>query len=194
MYTLPNSIIIGDTEYSIRNNGDYRTILDCFSALEDIELPQQYRIYSALIIFYDGINSVDDVENKLGENVEEAVNKMFDFFNCGQENVGMQVNYKLIDWEQDSQIISAAINNVARREIRSEPYLHWWTFMGYYCSIGESILSTVVNIRDKIVKGKKLEKHEKEFKRNNPQYFNWRAEDIQKQEDDKLAFSMWNAE
>lgn len=66
--------------------------------------------------------------------------------------------------------------------------------MGYYCSIGESILSTVVNIRDKIVKGKKLEKHEKEFKRNNPQYFNWRAEDIQKQEDDKLAFSMWNAE
>lgn len=194
MYTLPNSIIIGDTEYSIRNNGDYRTILDCFSALEDIELPQQYRIYSALIIFYDGINSVDDVENKLGENVEEAVNKMFDFFNCGQENVGMQVNYKLIDWEQDSQIISAAINNVARREIRSEPYLHWWTFMGYYCSIGESILSTVVNIRDKIVKGKKLEKHEKEFRRNNPQYFNWRAEDIQKQEDDKLAFSMWNAE
>lgn len=194
MYTLPNSIIIDDTEYAIRNNGDYRTILDCFSALEDIELPQQYRIYSALIIFYDGINSVDDVENKLGENVEEAVNKMFDFFNCGQENVGMQVNYKLIDWEQDSQIISAAINNVARREIRSEPYLHWWTFMGYYCSIGESILSTVVNIRDKIVKSKKLEKHEKEFKRNNPQYFNWRAEDIQKQEDDKLAFSMWNAE
>lgn len=194
MYTLPNSIIIGDTEYTIRNNGDYRTILDCFSALDDIELPQQYRIYSALIIFYDGINSVDDVENKLGENVEEAVNKMFDFFNCGQENVGMQVNYKLIDWEQDSQIISAAINNVARREIRSEPYLHWWTFMGYYCSIGESILSTVVNIRDKIVKGKKLEKHEKEFKKNNPQYFNWRAEDIQKQEDDKLAFSMWNAE
>lgn len=194
MYTLPNSIIIDDTEYAIRNNGDYRTILDCFSALEDIELPQQYRIYSALIIFYGGINSVDDVENKLGENVEEAVNKMFDFFNCGQENVGMQVNYKLIDWEQDSQIISAAINNVARREIRSEPYLHWWTFMGYYCSIGESILSTVVNIRDKIVKGKKLEKHEKEFKRNNPQYFNWRAEDIQKQEDDKLAFSMWNTE
>ena len=194
MYTLPNSIIIGDTEYAIRNNGDYRTILDCFSALEDIELPQQYRIYSALIIFYGGINSVDDVENKLGENVEEAVNKMFDFFNCGQENVGMQVNYKLIDWEQDSQIISAAINNVARREIRSEPYLHWWTFMGYYCSIGESILSTVVNIRNKIVKNINLEKHEKEFKRNNPQYFNWRAEDIQKQEDDKLAFSMWNAE
>ena len=194
MYTLTNSIIIGDTEYAIRNNGDYRTILDCFSALEDIELPQQYRIYSALIIFYGGINSVDDVENKLGENVEEAVNKMFDFFNCGQENVGMQVNYKLIDWEQDSQIISAAINNVARREIRSEPYLHWWTFMGYYCSIGESILSTVVNIRNKIVKNINLEKHEKEFKRNNPQYFNWRAEDIQKQEDDKLAFSMWNAE
>lgn len=194
MYTLPNSIIIGDTEYTIRNNGDYRTILDCFSALEDIELPQQYRIYSALIIFYDSINSIEDVENKLGENVEEAVNKMFDFFNCGQENVGMQVNYKLIDWEQDSQIISAAINNVARREIRSEPYLHWWTFMGYYCSIGESILSTIVNIRDKIVKSKKLEKHEREFKKNNPQYFNWRAEDIQKQENDKLAFSMWNTE
>lgn len=88
MYTLPNSIIIDDTEYAIRNNGDYRTILDCFSALEDIELPQQYRIYSALIIFYDGINSVDDVENKLGENVEEAVNKMFDFLTAVKKMLG----------------------------------------------------------------------------------------------------------
>ena len=194
MYDLPKSILIDTTEFSIRKNGDYRMVIDCFKALEDIELPQQFRIYSALIIFYDDINSIEDIENKLGENAEKAVNEMFKFFNCGQENIGVQVNYKLIDWEQDSQIISAAINNVAQREIRSEPFLHWYTFMGYYLSIGESVLSTIVSIRDKLIKGKKLEKYEREFKINNPQYFTWKAEDMQKQENDKLAFSLWNAE
>ena len=194
MYDLPKSILIDTTEFSIRKNGDYRMVIDCFKALEDIELPQQFRIYSALIIFYDDINSIEDIENKLGENAEKAVNEMFKFFNCGQENIGVQVNYKLIDWEQDSQIISAAINNVAQREIRSEPFLHWYTFMGYYLSIGESVLSTIVSIRDKLIKGKKLEKYEREFKINNPQYFTWKAEDMQKQENDKLSFSLWNAE
>ena len=52
--------------------------------------------------------------------------------------------------------------------------MHWWTFISYYMGIGEGGLATVVSIRDKIIKGKKLEKYEKEFKQHNPQYFKWR--------------------
>ena len=99
---------------------------------------------------------------------------MFDFFNCGRsQSIGKKMNHKLIDWEQDSQIICSAINKVANKEVRAEPYIHWWTFMGYYSAVGESLLSTIVSIRDKIVRGKKLEKHERIFRQENPEYFIW---------------------
>ncbi len=41
--------------------------------------------------------------------------------------------------------------------------MHWWTFIGYYMGIGESVFSEVINIRSKNQKHKKLEKNEKEF-------------------------------
>jgi len=45
--------------------------------------------------------------------------------------------------------------------------MHWWTFLGYFNEIGECLLSTVINIRQKKNKGKKLEKYEQEFYRAN---------------------------
>lgn len=192
MYELPTSIIIDGVSFHITDNGDYRMILDCFNALEDEELQDRFRIETALIIFYEDINDREDIYKFFGNNVNEAVSKMYDFINCGQKSIGMTMQYKLIDWEQDSQMISAAVNNVAHKEIRSDHYIHWWTFMGYYCSVGESTLSTVVSIRNKIVKGKKLEKHEREFKRENPEYFNWCAKTLRQKEDDELAKQIWN--
>ena len=56
MYEIPTSIQIGEQSYPIRNNGDYRMVLDCFVALNDIELSQQERLYASLIIFYDNMN------------------------------------------------------------------------------------------------------------------------------------------
>ena len=44
-------------------------------------------------------------------------------------------------------------------------YLHWWTFVGAYYEIGESLFSSVINIRSKKQKGKKLESHEQDFYR-----------------------------
>lgn len=192
MYELPTSILIDGKNHPIRNNGDFRVILDCFSALDDYELAEQFRYYTSLIIFYSELNEISDVEKIFKSNVNTAIEEMFKFFNCGQQNIGMTSPHKLIDWNYDTQMICGAINNVANKEIRLEPYIHWWTFMGYYCSVGESTLATVVNIRNKIVKGKKLEKYEQEFKRENPHYFNWRSRDVSQIENDKLALSIWN--
>lgn len=194
MYELPITVLVNDIEYTIRNKGDFRMVLDCFSALGDMELEEQFRVYTALIIFYEAIKSIEDVYAVFGNNVNEAITKMYDFFNCGQSDIGLKTPYKLIDWKQDEQMICAAVNNVANKEIRFEPYIHWWTFMGYYCSVGESTLSTVVNIRSKILKGKRLEKYEKEFKRDNPQYFNWRSKTAQQEEDDRLIREIWNSQ
>jgi len=192
MYEIPTTITVGSTEYRIRNKGDYRMVLDCFSALQDASLNSNERLFCSLIIFYEDINCIADI-NKF-EDLEEAATKMFDFFNCGRsQSIGKKMNHKLIDWEQDSQIICSAINKVANKEVRAEPYIHWWTFMGYYSAVGESLLSTIVSIRDKIVRGKKLEKHERIFRQENPEYFIWNTNNID-EEAEELFNELWNKE
>ena len=190
MYEIPTTITVGSTEYQIRNKGDYRMVLDCFSALQDASLNSNERLFCSLIIFYEDINCIADI-NKF-EDLEEAATKMFDFFNCGRsQSIGKKMNHKLIDWEQDSQIICSAINKVANKEVRAEPYIHWWTFMGYYSAVGESLLSTIVSIRDKIVRGKKLEKSERTFRQENPEYFVWNTNNID-DEAEELFNELWN--
>ena len=193
MYDIPTSVQIDGQQFHIRNNGDYRVILDCFGALEDSELAPAERLLASLFIFYGDFDSVEDLYTI--EDIEPFVHKMFDFFNCGTDkSMGSQSGNSLIDWEADSQLICSAINKVAQKEIRLEPYIHWWTFMGYYSAVGDCPLTTIISIRDKIVKGKKLEKYEREFRRNNPQYFVWRSKSISQQEADKLAKELWNKE
>lgn len=166
-------------------------VLDCFAALEDEALTKEERLVASLIIFYGDLNGLEDID-KLPD-IKEAVEKMYAFFNCGEQNFDKSKSYKLIDWEKDSQIVCSAVNKVAGKEIRLESYLHWWTFMGYYLSVDESLLSTVVSIRYKIMAHKKLEKHEKEFKRDNPQYFVWNNKSVNDKEAEALIMEMWNS-
>lgn len=191
MFEIPRSIQIGEQSLSIRNDGDYRVILDCFAALNDTELTKKERVFCALIIFYEDFNSVEDLARF--PQLNEAVKKMYWFFNCGDDRgVGANKHRKLIDWEGDSQLIASAVNKVANTEIRAIGYLHWWTFMGYYLAIGESPLATVVGIRSKITEGKKLEKYETKFKNDNPQYFIWDNKSIEDKEAEELVKSVWN--
>lgn len=192
MYELPTTVTVNDTVYAIRNNGDYRMVLDCFQVLNDVELSENERILACLIIFYEDFNDIESVLSLDGEAIKSLLDNAFLFFNCGQEHAQGETNYKTIDWETDSQLISSAVNKVAGKEIRAETYLHWWTFMGYFNAVGESALSTVVGIRSKIAKGKKLEKYEAEFRRNNPQYFTWDMRTLKQKEDDELLNQLWN--
>lgn len=192
MYDLPTTIIIDDKEFNIRNNGDYRMVLDCFDILNSVDLNKQERLLSCLIIFYDNMYDINDL-TELGD-LNKATLQMFNFFNCGQPENMKKSDIRLIDWDKDSQMIVSGVNNVAKLEVRSVEYMHWWTFMGYFNSIGESTLSTVVSIRHKIATNKKLEKYEQEFKRDNPQYFMIRLHNI---DDEALEFerelqALWN--
>lgn len=192
MYQIPTELLVGEQSFTIRNRGDFRMVLDCFLTLEDAELTKEERIIACLIIFYEEFQTPEDVLEF--ENLDDAVTKMYWFFNCGQEHSpGMNTPYKLIDWDHDSQMICSAINNVANTEIRLEPYIHWWTFMGYYMAVGESTLSTVVGIRNKLAKGKTLEKHEQQFRKDNPQYFTWNARTVQQQDADEIVKQLWNS-
>lgn len=192
MFEIPTYIQVGEQSFNIRNKGDFRMVLDCFSALNDVELDKEERLIACLMIFYEDFDEVEDVLNC--DELEALVKEMYKFFNCGNANgVGNKTNHNLVDWEQDQQLICSAVNNVAKKEIRLEEYLHWWTFMGYYLAIGESPLSTIVSIRHKIAEGKKLEKYEQEFRRENPQYFIWKSQSLEEKEAQQAIMDMWNS-
>lgn len=190
MYSLDTSVQINQASFNIRNKGDYRMVLDCFEALNDTELTQTERIYSALMIFYEDFNSLEDLPEK--DTLNECIIKMFEFFNQGNEFSDSNTqDFSVMDWEKDSNLIVSAVNSVANQEIRSLPYLHWWTFLSYYVAIGECLLSHVITIRLKIAKNEKLEKHEKEFRQNNPQYFNMDLRSLKQKEADDYIRQLW---
>lgn len=191
MYEIPTQITVGEQSFTIRDKGDYRIVLDCFAYLSDDELTEQESLYACLIAFYEAFNDFDDVL-KCEVDLNILIEKMFSFFNCDDTNPGIKKPYKVIDWEGDSQLICSAINKVAQQEVRAVEYMHWWTFMGYFCEIGESTLATVVGIREKMMKGKKLEKYEKEFRRDNPQYFVWNSITQEQKKAEELFNQIWD--
>ena len=72
-----------------------------------------------------------------------------------------------MDWEQDYGLLVPPINRVLGREIRSVEYLHWWTFLGAYQEIGDCAFAQVVRVRDRLARGKKLDKADREWYQRN---------------------------
>ena len=69
--------------------------------------------------------------------------------------------------EQDAPLIAAAINKAAGCEVRALPYLHWWTFMAWFNSIGDGQLATLLRVRSKLRHGQKLQPWEQDYYRKN---------------------------
>lgn len=153
-YQLPTSLEVGGELYKIRT--DFRAVLDVLLAMSDPELDEVGRAMVILQIIYLEWGKIPV------EHTQEAVNKACEFIDCGQKDDG-QLKPKLIDWEQDASIIIPAVNKAAHFDVREREYLHWWTFFGFFMEIGESTLSSVVHIRQKMHSGEKLEKWERKY-------------------------------
>ena len=50
--------------------------------------------------------------------------------------------------------------------------LHWWTFLSAYMEIGDCTFAQIVRMRSLLAKGKKLEKHDREWYRANAHLVN----------------------
>jgi hypothetical protein len=163
---LPKELNINGTNRAIRS--DYRTALLIFEAWNSTKLIEneyfQEKTMTMLKCLYT------DFEEIPHEDYQEAANQAVWFLDGGNnhdDNSNHQQAKKVMDWEQDEHIIFSAINKVAGCETRALEYMHWWTFLGYFNEIGEGLLATVINIRSKKNKGKKLEKLEQDFYREN---------------------------
>lgn len=163
---LPDVLTVGGEDYSIRT--DYRNVLQVFEAFQDPDLTQEEKWIVAIYLLFENFSCADDVLEAAqdGFNLVEAMKQISWFISAGQpeKQVLEQPTY---NWTQDEQIIFSAVNKVAGRETRELEYLHWWTFLGYFNEVGEGTFSFIVGIRHKLNKGKKLEKHEKEFLSHN---------------------------
>ena len=154
-WELPTAACIGGRVYPIHT--DYRDVLNIFKHLDDPDQPEYVRWRIALALFYEG-----DIPT---EHMEEAMAYLADFIACGQQD--SRPGPKLLDWEQDAQMIVAGVNKTAGMEVRALPFLHWWTFLSYFHAMGEGQLSTIVSIREKLRTGKKLESWEQDYYRKN---------------------------
>lgn len=181
-YSLPTSLTVGEVDYPIRS--DFRAVLDIIEAASDPELDDAHRAEVLLRILYE------DPEAIPPERMEEALIKANEFIDCGQVDDG-KPHPRLIDWEQDAPLILPAINGVSHCEIRSLPYLHWWTFFGYFMEVGESQLASVLHIRQKKAKRKKLEKHEQEFYRENKHLIDLREKISDEEKVKKESMMKW---
>lgn len=155
---LPMSLNIGGEDRNIRS--DFRDILVVMQAFSDPELSTEEKYEVMLTILYEDPCLPDKI-------LSEAIEKALWFIDCGQQGDDIKPPTKVMDWEQDESLVFPAINKVAGREVRSVEYMHWWTFVGYFMEIDDGTFSTVLCIRQKKAKGKKLEKWEQEFYRNN---------------------------
>lgn len=169
MWNLPIDVDINGKKYTIRNKCDYRVVLDVICALNDENLKWEHRIECALYIFY-GNEELDTPEKVLNSlcDFREATQEMMKTINLG-EVVKEETNKpRLMDWEHDFAQLAPPISRVLGYSVRDvNNYTHWYDFIGAYMEIGECIFSSIVSIRDKKLKGKKLEKWEIEFYRDN---------------------------
>lgn len=164
-YSLPYTIKIHGEEYNIRDKCDYRVILDVIEVLSAPDLDDQEKLQCALCIFLEK----GEVYKLNDPNV--AVAEMMKIINLGKdadENDNEQKKPPLMNWQHDFPILAPPISRVLGYDIRMpEKFTHWYTLVGAYSEIGECTFSTVITIRKKKQNGKRLEKYEEAFYREN---------------------------
>lgn len=173
-WDFPTSLNIGGVDYEIRT--DYRAVLDLFAALSDPELTDEDEQVTAYmqnrVMLEIMFPQCDDIPL---EHMQEALEKVTEFIDMGISDDRKKP--KTMDWEQDAPILIPAINRVLNCEIRAQKYIHWWTFLGAYMEIGESLFSNIVHIRQKKASGKKLEKWEQDFYNDNKSLIDFKQKD-----------------
>ena len=156
IFSLPDSVTISGAEYPVRT--DFRVILEIFVMLDDPDLTDTDKTEAMLRMFY--VNQPPDAE--------AALQAFTDFVDPRHGSQGKKSSGRLIDWQQDFDLMVAPINHILGFECRAADYLHWRTFLSAYLEIPpESVFARVLRIREKLRTGKKLEKNERTWYNKN---------------------------
>lgn len=158
LWTLPTAAVNG-RRWPIHS--DYRDVLDVIAWLNGAQggdLPPEERWYVAMSLFYPDFPAMPRQDWPAASDFMAA-------FLAGGRPQPRRPGPKLLDWQQDAPLIAAGVSQAAGQDVRTLPYLHWWSFLAWFDAIGEGALSTVVSIRDKLRRGRRLESWELEYYR-----------------------------
>ena len=156
MFSLPTTVEIDGRSYEMRT--DFRTILEIFTMLDDPDLTDADKTEALLRMFY--IERPSDSE--------AAITAFVSFADPRGSGNKEKPHTRLISWSQDFDLMVAPINHILNTECRSQPYLHWRTFLAAYLEIPpESVFARVLRIREKLRTGRKLEKYERSWYHKN---------------------------
>lgn len=180
-YQLPTTLNIKGTEYPIRS--DFRDILNILIAMSDQDMKAWEKQEVMYRIIYPDWKTIP--ANAFSVACKKAV-EFIDY--TIPEN---RPKPRTMDWKQDAAIIIPAVNKVAGKEVRAAEYMHWWTFIGYFMEIEDGMFSQVLLVRQKKARGKKLEKWEKEFERNNAALVRLTKKESLEQRREKESIMKW---
>lgn len=181
-YKLPLSLTIGERVYSI--NSGWQTAIEILIDFQNPDVDHAVKVASMLRKLIQNWMEIPK------EHLPEAIEKASAFLDCGRQKEDKN-RPRIMDWEQDGEIIIPAVNRVAGIEVRTNPQIHWWTFFGWYMSIGDGLFSTVLRIRGKKAKGKKLEKWEEEFYRENRNIIDMHSAETEEVRKEKENIQKW---
>lgn len=180
-YKLPTSLNIKGTDYPIRS--DFRDVLNILTRTSDPDMEAWEKQEVMYRIIYPDWQTIPSSAFSV------ACQKAVEFIDYTIPD--SRPKPRTMDWQQDAAIIIPAVNKVSGKEVRAAEYLHWWTFMGYFMEIEDGMFSQVLSIRQKKIKGKKLEKWEKEFERNNAELVKLKKAVSVEQQREKDAILKW---
>ena len=169
-WVLPTRLRVGGRDWAVHT--DFRDVLGVLGWLDDRagDLRQEERWYVAMSLFYRDFPAMPPACHA------EAAARMAEFLAGGRApDSQAPAGPRLIDWDKDAALIAAEVNRVSGCEVRALPYLHWWSFLGWFYAIGDGTLATVVSIRDKLRRGKRLEGWELAYYRGHRDQIDLRA-------------------
>ncbi|MBR1820454.1 MAG: hypothetical protein IJ769_02395 [Clostridia bacterium] len=152
-YELPQALEVSGRDWAIR--ADYREILKILAAFDDPDLTDAEKAYVCLHNLYANFEDMPEAD------YPEAFQAAAAFIDHGAGGSG--AGPRTVDWERDAPLLFPAVNRVAGYEVRGAAFLHWWTFLGMFMEIRDSVYATVLALRQKRARGEKLEKWERDF-------------------------------
>ena len=151
-FDLPDALRVGGRPWAI--DADFRQVLRVLAAFADPDLTDGDR---ALVLLYDLYVDFDAMPPDLYQGAVDAAMAFID------HGLGGGDGARVMDWEQDAPLIFPAVNRVAGFEVRDAPFLHWWTFLGYFMEIRDSTYATVLGLRGKRARHRRLDGPEQQF-------------------------------
>lgn len=172
---LPKSLLVDGVYYPIES--DFRIVLLIMQLYNDrtISLYNAHMTMLRILFTTTPEGETEPVTN-IPPDINEAINKAMWFLNIGEDITNednSKDDKKILDYKKDEQYLFSAVNAVYTKDVRSEDYLHWWTFYGLCQAIdGESMISVIMSLRRKLANHEKLEDHEMKFYKENQNLIN----------------------